>query len=193
MTSVTFSFDPVCPWTWKASRWLVSVADARDLQVEWRSFSLHLLNGEQASAEHGPAMLASLSALRLVEALRSAGRNRDIGRFYTELGTRVHDDGEALTHDLVREAATAAGVADLAPALDDRKLDLAVRRSLDDAMASAGPAIGSPVLEVEGATRGLHGPILAEPPAPAEALAIWDAVAAVIGIDAFFEVKRGRP
>lgn len=192
MTPVTFSFDPVCPWTWTTSRWLVAVAEARDLEVEWRSLSLHLLNGETAPAEHRPAMLASLASLRLVEALRGAGRNGDVGRFYTELGTRVHDDGAPLTLELVREAATTAGVDDLEAALDDRKLDAAVRRSLDDAMASAGPDIGSPVLEVGGARRGLYGPILGEVPGEEESLAIWDAVAAVVGIDAFFEVKRGR-
>src|SRR5947209_8081958 len=38
-TTVSFYFDPICPWTWISSRWLVEVADARDLTVEWHSMS----------------------------------------------------------------------------------------------------------------------------------------------------------
>jgi protein-disulfide isomerase-like protein with CxxC motif len=32
---VTFYFDPLCPWTWRASRWLTQVAEARGLDIEW--------------------------------------------------------------------------------------------------------------------------------------------------------------
>jgi hypothetical protein len=48
------------------------------------------------------------------------------------------------------------------------------------------------VLQAEGATRGLHGPIVTETPSMEGGLAIWDTTAALIKIDYFFEVKRGR-
>jgi predicted DsbA family dithiol-disulfide isomerase len=42
--SVTFFFDPLCPWTWVTSRWLVDVADRRGFPLEWRALSLALLH-----------------------------------------------------------------------------------------------------------------------------------------------------
>ncbi len=47
MADVTFFFDPVCPWTWRASRWLTTVAEARNLDIEWRPLSLLVLNNGQ--------------------------------------------------------------------------------------------------------------------------------------------------
>jgi hypothetical protein len=52
--------------------------------------------------------------------------------------------------------------------------------------------VGSPVLQAEGATRGLHGPIVTETPSMEDGPAIWDTTAALIKIDYFFELKRGR-
>ena len=190
--AVTFSFDPGCPWTWRTSRWLVGVAPERDLRVEWRAFSLLLLRDGDVPEDRRERLESGHAALRLVEALQAEGRNDDAARFYTELGERVHDRGEALTATTVRAAADAAKVDELAAALDDERWDAAVRRSHDAAFAAAGPDIGSPVLQVEGLERGLHGPILGEVPPPEQSLTIWDCVCRLIGCSAFYEMKRGR-
>ncbi len=97
----TFFFDPACPWTWRTSRWLVTAAPARDVTIRWRAFSLAILNEGQIPEQFQPVMVASGRALRLVEGLRADGRHDEIGRFYTELGTRSHDAGEPLTDDMV--------------------------------------------------------------------------------------------
>ncbi|MFY1703088.1 DsbA family protein [Micromonospora sp. WMMA1923] len=188
----TFFFDPACPWTWRASRWLVRVADARDLTIQWRAFSLAILNDGQVPPAFAEMMAASSRALRLVEALRAADRNNDIGRFYTELGTRTHDAEEPLSDKTVTAAVEAAGVQDAAAALDDERWDRAVRESHDLAYASAGPDIGAPVLMVPGVERGIHGPILTEVPETADALTIWDSMLPLLRIPAFHEIKRGR-
>jgi hypothetical protein len=49
-TTVDFYLDAGCPWTWLASRWLVDVADQRDLTVRWRPFSLALPERGQGAA-----------------------------------------------------------------------------------------------------------------------------------------------
>jgi len=41
---LTFYFDPVCPWTWNTSRWLVDIAEHLGLAVDWRPLSLAVLN-----------------------------------------------------------------------------------------------------------------------------------------------------
>ncbi|MFI0795194.1 DsbA family protein [Micromonospora rubida] len=188
----TFFFDPACPWTWRTSRWLVAVADARKLTVEWRSFSLAILNEGNVAPQFAEAMAASNRALRLVEALRAEGRDDDAGRFYTELGARTHDAGNPLSDKLVDASVEAAGLTAAAPALDDDRWDEAVRESHALAYSSAGPDIGSPVLTVPGAERGIHGPILTEVPGTDDALTVWDSLLPLLRLPAFHEIKRGR-
>ena len=188
----TFFFDPACPFTWRTSRWLVGVAPERDVTVRWRAFSLTILNGADAPAEYQPMMRASSRALRLVEALRADHRDETIATFYTELGNRTFEADAAISDDIVVAAAEAAGVADPATVLDDDSWDEAVRASHELAFGSAGPDIGSPVLLIEGAERGVHGPIIDEVPAQEQALAIWDAVVPLARSATFYELKRGR-
>ncbi|GAA0804486.1 DsbA family protein [Spirilliplanes yamanashiensis] len=188
----TFFFDPACPWTWRTSRWLVGVAPERGVDVQWRAFSLSILNGDNVPEQYRPMMAASSRALRLVEALRADRRTADIAAFYAELGARTHDAGEPLTDEVVLASAEAAGVADPKTILDDASWDEQVRESHEAALAAAGPDIGSPVLTLAGVERGLHGPILGTVPERDEALTIFDAVVPLLRSPSFFEVKRGR-
>ncbi|MFG3702324.1 DsbA family protein [Micromonospora sp. NPDC047620] len=187
----TFFFDPACPWTWRTSRWLVAVADARGLRLEWRAFSLAILNEGNVAPQFAEAITASSRALRLVEALRADGRHDDVARFYAEVGARSHDAGNPLSPKIVAAAVEAADLQEAAPALDDDRWDDAVRESHALAYASAGPDVGSPVLMLPGAERGVHGPILTEVPTD-DALTIWDSLLPLIRMPAFHELKRAR-
>jgi 2-hydroxychromene-2-carboxylate isomerase len=195
----TYFFDPLCPFTWRTSRWLVGVAAERDVTIHWRSISLGILNGFEIETgendtdnPYRPMMIASFKALRLVEALRAEGRDETIGAFYTELGTRTHEAGAALSDEIVVQAAEAAGIDDPKSFINDNRWDEAVRASHETAMTLAGPDIGSPVLHVDGAKRGLHGPIIAEVPYGADALQMWDSIVPLMKMETFFEIKRGR-
>jgi predicted DsbA family dithiol-disulfide isomerase len=188
----TFFFDPACPFTWRTSRWLVTVAPVRDVTVRWRAFSLSILNEGKMPEQYKPMMAASSRALRLVEALRADRRHDDIATFYTELGTRTHEAGAPISDEIVLAAAEAADIAEPKRILDDATWDEAVRESHAEAVGSAGPDIGSPVLTLDGAARGVHGPILGEVPDEDHALQIWDATVPLIRSETFFELKRGR-
>jgi 2-hydroxychromene-2-carboxylate isomerase len=188
----TYYFDPACPFTWRTSRWLVSVAPERGVDVRWRPFSLSILNGGDIPAEYRPMMEASAKALRLVAALAADRRDETIGAFYSEVGARTHDAGAAISDDIVLAAAEAAGIEDAKAITDDSSWDDAVRSSHEEAFQSAGPDIGSPVLSIEGAPRGVHGPIIGDVPPLDEALAIWDALVPLSRSTTFFELKRGR-
>jgi predicted DsbA family dithiol-disulfide isomerase len=189
---VTFYFDPACPFTWRTSRWLRAVAPERGLTLRWRPFSLAILNEGNVPEQFRAAMAASSRALRLVAALSADGRQDQLGDFYTEIGNRTHEADARISDEIVAAAAEAAGVEKADAVLDDPAWDEAVRESHETAMALAGPGIGSPVLQVAGAERGLHGPIIGEVPPLDESLQIWDATAALIRVGTFFEVKRGR-
>src|SRR5438270_12381338 len=110
MADVTFFFDPACPWTWRASRWLTLVAEARGLEVEWRPFSLLVLNDGKPDAKHRVAVEASHRALRLVERLYRAGRQGDIATLYRALGELAHQGGAAFDDELVAQGVRSAGL-----------------------------------------------------------------------------------
>ena len=48
MADLDFFFDPVCPWAWVTSRWVVEVADQRKYDVEWRYICLRIVNEDKA-------------------------------------------------------------------------------------------------------------------------------------------------
>lgn len=195
-----FYFDAMCPWTWMTSRWLVDVANRRDVTVTWRTFSLALLNEGQ---ELPPALLAMIpdlparhlvgkQILRIVEALRDAGRNDDVGAFYTECGLRFHVRAEPPDRATLDDAAKAAGVEDHLAAADDDTWDTSLRASIEEALARAGPDVGSPVIALDDNPRGAFGPIVSPPPEGDDALRLWDAVVTMHSIPTFHEIKRGR-
>ncbi len=188
---MTFFFDPVCPWTWRASRWLTTVAEARHLDIEWRPLSLLVLN-DGPDEHHGDELVYSHRALRLVEYLHRAGRHPDIAAFYQAIGQLAHEEKFGFDDGLVVAAVRAADLTAVGPALDDTGLDPGVRASTETAIEAAGPGVGSPVIVLPGARRGLHGPVLGRVPEKREALALWEAVESLAPIGDFFEIKRGR-
>jgi len=197
---VHFYFDTMCPWTWLSSRWLVDVADQRDLDIRWRTCSLAVLNEGKPIP---PALLAAVPDIaarhalgvrivRVVESLAHADRNDDIGRFYTECGLRFHVQALPPAESALVEAGVAAGVEDHLAAADDDTWDAPARASTDEAVARAGPDVGSPVLVIDGNGRGAFGPIVSPPPEGDDAVRLWDAVVTLHSTPTFLEIKRGR-
>ena len=189
---VEFFFDPACPWTWLTSRWLLDAAPQRDVAITWRSLSLFVLNDGDVPEQYAGPVRASAGAHRLFAALDDAGRNDLVGAVYTAIGTRVHDGGDHLTPEVVREAATSAGAGDWLGAVGDERWDGTVELSTKAAVDLTGPDVGSPIL-VHGSPRvGVFGPIVNPGPRGPAAARLLDHVLAVSQTDGFFELKRGR-
>ena len=190
--TVEYFFDPACPWTWLTSRWLVDATRQRDTAITWRSLSLAVVNEGDVPERYASQLAASVKAHRLLAALRDAGRNDLAGDVYTAIGTRVHDGGQDLTDDLVREAAAAAGAGEWEKALDDEAWDGTVRASTAEALDLVGPDVGSPVLAHGSPRVAMFGPILNPGPRGEEGARLLDLVLAAAEFDGFFELKRGR-
>ena len=78
-----FHFDPLCPWAWQSSKWIREVERVRDVKVDWRLFSLRLINEnitDPLAQEHAKGTVA-LRALAFVRRMKG---NDDVGRLYLE-------------------------------------------------------------------------------------------------------------
>ena len=178
-------FDPVCPWTWATSRWLVGCATARGVEVRWHPYSLTFRHDSPV----GPAV----RALRVVAAVR-AQDELAVGPLYTELGRRIHHDGEEADDDLGGALAAVGLEPELATAVDDESWDDAIRTSMAEAKALVGDDVATPIAAIDDGDgpRGASGPILTAMPTGDEALQLFDAWVATLRIPGFAELKRSR-
>lgn len=192
--TIDFWFDPACPWCWRTSRWLLSVAPERDLDIHWHSISLLEKNGgaEKVPEQFLTRVQATHRMLRVTERLRMQGATEDtVGRFYTEVGAQIHHDGVPAEEVDVRRVLQALGCdPDLAAAASDESLDDVIRASMEEGLRLAGRDVGTPILSIGGGA--LFGPVLDPVPTGEEALRVFDAVATLAQAPGFWELKRSR-
>lgn len=178
-----FFFDPGCPWTWTTSRWALAVAPHRGLEVRWRAYSLDIKNGGAPSTAQG--------ALRMVEAVWADHGDEPIGRFYNELGTRFHEQGDSSVDALAGALAGAGLDAGYLEAVHDERWDAEIRWSMDEAIRVVGDDVGVPILVLDGAV-GICGPVMSPAPTGDAALAVWDGVVALASSPGFYALERTR-
>ena len=205
MADVEFFFDPICPWAWVTSRFTLEVAGQRDLAVDWRFISLRMVNEQKDYGKDFPEGYvhvhgAGRAMLRIAAAAREHGGNDAVGRLYTELGVRLHDQGRSRSEvregdfSLFAEAVAAAGLPpELEKAGDDEGHDAVVRAETELALGRTGPDVGTPILTLDPGTAeeaSFFGPVIARIPRGEEALRIWDAAALLARTPYFYELKR---
>jgi hypothetical protein len=190
---VTFFFDPNCPFTWRTSRWLRSVTQARGHSVDWRLMSLKILNeGQDAPEERREWLDQSIRPVRVLFAARERLGVAALDRLYTEFGTRLHYQGAGPGDDLIKTALAAAELPDdLIDAANDESLDAAVKDSHNEGQARVGQESGSPIIAI-GDGPGFFGPVVVPPPSGESAERLYDAVQLLSAVPEFSELKRKR-
>lgn len=189
MSTVTFWFDPICPFTWRTSRWIRAVAPRKGATVDWRIMSLGILNEGNETPEEWRAVT---NWSRQAQRLLVAAGPRDIDKLYTAIGIRRHDKNEDPTEDLLVAALADAGLpAELIERARDESLDPAVRESHKLGQERVGTESGSPILAI-GDGPGFFGPVVVPIPADADADRLFEALRLLSTVPQFAELKRGR-
>jgi 2-hydroxychromene-2-carboxylate isomerase len=193
---VQFWFDPLCPWAWITSRWMLEVEKVRPVQTDWRIMSLAYLNliqheGKGLSEDYLERMARAWGPIRVCAAAAAEKGPEVLGPLYTAIGTRFHNQGRREDPAVIGEALAEVGLPEsLASAAESTEFDEQIKRSHNEAFDDVGLDVGTPVLRIRG--KALFGPVVTPAPKGEDAGRLWDGMVLVSQADGFFELKRTR-
>jgi 2-hydroxychromene-2-carboxylate isomerase len=192
-TRVDFWFDPICPWAWITSRWMLEVQQVRPVTTSWHVMSLAVLNEdkEDLPERYREGMRAAWGPVRVLIAAEQAYGPEVLLPLYTALGNRFHLEKAPRDAETIAAALAEAGLpASLAAAIDSTEYDAAVRASHGEGIERVGYEVGTPVISV--GEMSVFGPVVSPIPRGEAAGRLWDGVLLIAGVDGFFELKRSR-
>lgn len=190
--------DPVCPFAWVTTQWLLQVERVRDVEARFNIMSLAYLNEgrEGLSDDYRKMMANSWGPVRVGIAVEQRYGKAGLRDYYLQIGTMRHNDKRGFSRRSYETALERAGLDPaLAAAAEDASLDDALRASHHAGMDAVGSDVGTPVVHFprpDGTTMAFFGPVIVKAPTGEEAGRLWDGLSAIATTEGLYELKRTR-
>ncbi|ARZ70097.1 MULTISPECIES: DsbA family protein [Streptomyces] len=199
-TVADFWFDPLCPWAWMTSRWMLEVEKVRPVEVRWHVMSLAVLN--ENKLDEVPEEIREVlrteawGPVRVCIAAELKHGPEVLGPLYTALGNRFHLQGLPRDRETIAAALAEVGLpVELADAAHSDAFDAELRASHQEGIDKVGQDVGTPVIAVPGADGeqiAFFGPVVTPAPKGEAAARLWDGTLLVASTPGFYEIKRTR-